>query len=102
MRRQRPQQQPGGVFLSHVHSRFRWPWKTAVALITPERAAAGMADDRVRGVPAAVSGKPRAVRQVDVFVDHEEVFVEAVATLEERRANQERGAAGAEHFARAS
>ena len=61
-----------------------------------------MADDGVGCIPAAISGQPRAVREVDVFIDHEEVFVEASEPLEQLAPNREGGAAGAKHFARGS
>src|SRR3989304_4346949 len=91
-----------GVFWIQVHSRLRWPWKTALGLRTPSVAppAARRPDDRGGGVPAAVAAQPRAVREVDVFVDGKERFVEPLQLLEHRAPNHERGAARADHLPR--
>ncbi len=59
-----------------------------------------MPDDRVRRVPHARAAEPRAVRKVDVLVDHEEPLVEAAERVEQIVADEKRAAAGAEHLAR--
>src|SRR5439155_424995 len=60
-----------------------------------ERAAAGVADDRARGVPRAQTAESRAVRQVHVLVVHEEACVEPAERLERLAADHECPAARA-------
>ena len=68
--------------------------------MTPSVPLPAWRDDRIGRIPAAISGKPRAVREVDVFIDHEEVLVEAAQPLEQLAPDREGGAAGAKHLAR--
>ena len=64
-----------------------------------ERRAASVTNDCIGRVQAAMSGQSCAVREIDVFVDHEEVFVESSKLVEDVPSDQEASAARAKDFA---
>ncbi len=66
----------------------------------PQGAAPRVPDDGIGHVPAATSCQPRAVGEVDVFVDHEEIFVEAAQPFEQFVLNRKGGATDTKHFTR--
>ena len=57
-----------------------------------------MPDDCVRDVSAPIAAQTSPVRQIDVFVRREEVFVESAELLEDLPGNQTCGAADAKHL----
>ena len=64
------------------------------------RSAPGVFDHRAGRVDDPRSAQAGTVREVHIFVDHEEIFVEPADGFKERAPDEERGAADAEHVAR--
>src|SRR5207342_3932973 len=93
-----PEQLPGGILqpgplevaLTEEHGTIADP---------SQRTATGVFDHGVVRVEDACAKQPRAVREIDVLVDHEEVLVEPLEGLEQGAPDEERAAARAEHFA---
>ena len=65
-----------------------------------ECGAAGVADHGIRRIPTRMSCQARPIRQIDVFVHHEEVIVEPAQVVEHLSSDREGRAARAKDFAR--
>ena len=85
------QVRPLKIALSEKHRRRAAPAK---------RAAAGMVNDGVCDVDASVAAEPGAVRQIDIFIDHEEILVESAKFDEHVSPDHAGRSAGAKYLAR--
>ncbi len=100
MRDERPRQQRAGRVLQPGPLQISLAIEHGANALASHGGAAGMAHNRVSGIPASRPEELSAIREIDVLVEDEERRIEPAERIEQGTLHDHRAATRAEHLAR--